>query len=68
MSDHRKVLSATGLAFIALGLVAFSLGMVSSWMNVQLPIPAYGMIGGAGLMLSGIGLMIVNRGDSGRAK
>ncbi|WP_152049853.1 hypothetical protein [Tautonia marina] len=68
MSDHRKVLSATGLAFIALGLVAFSLGMVSSWMNVQLPIPAYGMLGGAGLILSGIGLMIVNRGDSGRAK
>lgn len=68
MSDHRKVLSATGLAFIALGLVAFSLGMVSSWMNVQLPIPAYGMIGGAGLILAGIGLMIVNRGDSGQAK
>ena len=67
MSDHRKVLSATGLAFIALGLVAFSLGMVSSWMNVQLPIPVYGMTGGAGLVLAGIGLMFVNRGDSDRS-
>ncbi|WP_169975417.1 hypothetical protein [Tautonia rosea] len=62
MSDHRKVLSATGLAFLALGLVAFSLGMVSSWMNVQLPIPAYGMTGGAGLVLAGLGLLILNRG------
>jgi hypothetical protein len=62
VSDHRKVLSATGLAFVALGLVAFSLGMVSSWMNVQLPIPSYGMMGGAGLVLAGLGLMIVNRG------
>ncbi|MEW4567659.1 hypothetical protein AB1L88_07290 [Tautonia sp. JC769] len=62
MSDHRKVLSATGLAMIGLGLVAFSLGMVSSWMNVQLPIPAYGMTSGAGLVLAGFGLMVVNRG------
>ncbi|RUL88955.1 hypothetical protein [Tautonia sociabilis] len=60
MSDHRQTLSATGMAFIALGSVAFALGLMSWWMDVRQPI-AYGMAIGAGLVLAGIGLIAVTR-------
>lgn len=60
MSDHRKVLSATGLAFIAVGLVVFLVGLMGYWMNARQPIPL-GMVLGIGLALSGYGLMWANR-------
>ncbi len=60
MSDHRKGLSATGLAFIAVGLVAFLVGLMGYWMNARQPIPL-GMVLGIGLALSGFGLMWANR-------
>ena len=63
MSDHRRVFRATGLAFIALGSVAFALGMVSWWLNVRQPI-AFGMAIGGGLALAGFGLIAANQDGS----
>ncbi|QDV33371.1 hypothetical protein [Tautonia plasticadhaerens] len=63
MSENRRALRATGLAFIALGSVAFVFGMVSWWLSVRQPI-AYGMALGGGLALAGIGLIAANRDGS----
>lgn len=57
---HRSALIATGMAFVALGVVCFIFGLVSRWMNVVLPID-YGMPIGAGLALAGAGLIAAAR-------
>ena len=57
---HRSALIATGMAFVALGVVCFMFGLVSRWMNVVPPID-YGMPIGAGLALAGAGLIAAAR-------
>lgn len=63
MSDHHRILTGTGLVFVALGSVVFALGMVSWWLNVRQPI-SYAMALGGGLALSGVALITSNRESS----
>ena len=60
MTELRRTLSATGLAFIALGVVAFGFGLVAHWLDVRQPID-YGMPIGGALALTGLGVLLANR-------